>query len=78
MPFAYQLAAIANLALFARTKDDRFFRASQPFLMLPGGLTGWWMDARIERQGCSSRGAAVIGGLPSSVLTRRSTMHVRW
>lgn len=34
IPFAYQVAAVASLALFARTKDYRFFRASQLVLML--------------------------------------------
>ena len=34
IPFAYQVAAVASLAVFARTKDYRFFRASQLVLML--------------------------------------------
>jgi adenylate cyclase len=40
IPFAYQVVSIASLAVFARTKDYRFFRASQlalifllPFLL---------------------------------------------
>jgi class 3 adenylate cyclase len=34
IPFAYQLASIANLVWFARTKDFPFFRASQLLLMM--------------------------------------------
>ena len=34
IPFAYQVATVASLALFARTKDYRFFRASQLVLIM--------------------------------------------
>ena len=34
IPFAYQFASLVTLAVFARTKDYRFFRASQLVLML--------------------------------------------
>jgi hypothetical protein len=34
MPFAYQLASVASIAAFARTKRYRFFRASQLGMML--------------------------------------------
>ena len=34
IPFAYQVASVASLAIFARTKDFRFFRVSQLGLML--------------------------------------------
>ena len=34
IPFAYQVASLVTLAVFARTKDYRFFRASQLVLML--------------------------------------------
>ncbi len=33
IPFAYQLASMASLAVFARTKNFRFFRASQAAMM---------------------------------------------
>jgi class 3 adenylate cyclase len=34
IPFAYQVASLVTLAVFARTKDYRFFRTSQLVLML--------------------------------------------
>lgn len=34
IPFAYQVASVATIVAFARTKDYRFFRASQLVLML--------------------------------------------
>ena len=34
IPFAYQVVSVASLAIFARTKDFRFFRASQLILIL--------------------------------------------
>ena len=34
IPFAYQVVSVASLAVFARTKDFRFFRASQLVLIL--------------------------------------------
>jgi class 3 adenylate cyclase len=34
IPFAYQVVSLASLAIFARTKDFRFFRASQLILIL--------------------------------------------
>jgi adenylate cyclase len=34
IPFTYQLVSIASLAVFARTKDYRFFRFSQLFLII--------------------------------------------
>ncbi len=34
IPFAYQVASVASIAVFARTKDYRFFRSSQLALML--------------------------------------------
>jgi class 3 adenylate cyclase len=33
IPFAYQLASVASIAVFSRTKDDRFFRVSQAAMM---------------------------------------------
>ncbi len=33
IPFVYQLASVASLAVFARTKDYRFFRFSQALMM---------------------------------------------
>src|SRR5688500_6955351 len=34
IPFAYQVVSIASLAVFARTKDYRFFRVSQLVLII--------------------------------------------
>jgi adenylate cyclase len=54
IPFTYQLASIASLAVFARTKDYRFFRFSQlvlinllPFL-LQSSLGGYVASSAVS------------------------------
>src|SRR5688572_18395065 len=49
IPFTYQLASVASIAVFARTKRYRFFRASQLSMMLALPFLLQWSLGGFER-----------------------------
>ena len=61
IPFAYQLASVASIAAFARTKRYRFFRASQLSLMLVLPFARWAIQDGVSNPAglgvCSRRAA---------------------
>jgi hypothetical protein len=74
IPFAYQVVSIASLAVFARTKDYRFFRASQlALIFLLPFLLQWSLGGYVA----SSAVSLWMTAIPTSTSGSRSSMNSR-